>query len=303
MQYIILKIGCIYTIYLYYIDIMYSLSTCVSIYILGIHTLYGMDIAYSGIIIMTFLCGSSLPYTSYHTHPLLSSSVSEFWGVRWNPLITKSLQYSYYIPCIQQYNIRWLAILYCFIGSAILHAYAIYITTWDIYDTYLMFTFFFLSGVFTAIEHVCIHICGIPEYYNKYIFIHSNSIDTKAYYQWLLEALTSITMVIIILTYTKSTILYWENNKYTYMITMIIITITSYIYYNYNIIQQKYKNDNLTLSHKVIILTLKTIGWIYTSLVLIILVPRWSIPTGHAIDVDTPVSVVIGPLLRSVYGQ
>ena len=26
-------------------------------------------------------------------------------------------------------------------------------------------------------------------------------------------------------------------------------------------------------------------------------------PSGHAIDVDTPVSVVIGPVIRSVYRQ
>jgi len=89
-------------------------------FIAGVWVLFSMDIAYNNGIIFLDLEGSPLPYEMRHRHPLLSTSLAEFWGCRWNPVIGKLLQEAFYKPIRRLDLSRIAAMLGCFTGSAIL---------------------------------------------------------------------------------------------------------------------------------------------------------------------------------------
>ena len=76
--------------------------------------------AYNNGIMFLDLEGSPLPYEMRHRHPLLSTSLAEFWGSRWNPIIGKLLQEAFYKPVRRLDFSRVTAMLACFSGSAIL---------------------------------------------------------------------------------------------------------------------------------------------------------------------------------------
>ena len=65
----------------------------------GLWIMFLMSFIYStNIVFMAVGYNSSLPAEMRHCHPLLSASISQFWGERWNPVIGKLLQESFYKP-------------------------------------------------------------------------------------------------------------------------------------------------------------------------------------------------------------
>lgn len=124
----------------------------------GVWVLYSMDIFYCGIISTFDIYGAPLPLEMKHRHPLLSASLSEFWGVRWNPIVGKLLQDSFYKPLRRIKTSRIVCMIVCFSGSALLHAVPQFISTRDWMDCYMMFGFFFLQGVFLTLELIVLRL-------------------------------------------------------------------------------------------------------------------------------------------------
>jgi hypothetical protein len=120
----------------------------------GVWSLCAMDFAYRAGILQLDLFGSSLPTEMRHKHPLLSESLTEFWGVRWNPIIGKLLQDSFYKPLRRLGASRAACVVACFTGSAVLHAVPQYLATQSPVDSAMMFAFFFMQGVCLVIELV-----------------------------------------------------------------------------------------------------------------------------------------------------
>ena len=118
----------------------------------GVWALASMDLFYHMLDIQFGLVGVPLPLEMFHKYPLLSDSLNEFWGVRWNPIIGKLLQDSFYKPLRRLGVSRASCVVACFTGSAILHAVPQYISTRDLFHTGMMFTFFFLQGVCLVVE-------------------------------------------------------------------------------------------------------------------------------------------------------
>ena len=58
----------------------------------GVWVLHAMDLIYCILTIIYGLIGVLFPIELMHCHPLMSSSISEFWGIRWNPIVCKLLQ-------------------------------------------------------------------------------------------------------------------------------------------------------------------------------------------------------------------
>lgn len=83
----------------------------------GIWVLLSMDWAYCNFIIVFDIMGHPVPTELRHRHPLLSTSLSEFWGYRWNPVIGKLLQDSFYKPLRRVGVPRIVCILACFTGE------------------------------------------------------------------------------------------------------------------------------------------------------------------------------------------
>ena len=118
----------------------------------GIWVLLLMDWNYqNGIIFLDVLTRSELPHSLRHRHPLLSTSLSQFWGQRWNPVIMRALQDSFYVPLRRLGAHRAVAVLGCFAGSALLHCVPQYLAT-GFRDAVCMCSFFLLHGVLVLAE-------------------------------------------------------------------------------------------------------------------------------------------------------
>lgn len=118
----------------------------------GIWVLLLMDLNYqTGILYLKTLTHSELPASFTHSHPLLSLSLSEFWGVRWNPIIMKVLQESFYIPLRKIGAPRVWAVIGCFAGSAALHCIPQFLASGSS-DAFLMGGFFVIHGGLVVLE-------------------------------------------------------------------------------------------------------------------------------------------------------
>jgi hypothetical protein len=95
-----------------------------------------------------------LPSSLNHSNPLLSTSLAEFWGVRWNPVISKQLQDSIYKPLRKIGSHRSVAIVACFTGSAVIHAIPKLISEGgrSFEEFFTMFSFFFSQGFCLILE-------------------------------------------------------------------------------------------------------------------------------------------------------
>ena len=58
----------------------------------GVWVMHAMDLLYCISTIIYGFIGVPFPIELMHCHPLMSSSISEFWGIRWNPIVGKLLQ-------------------------------------------------------------------------------------------------------------------------------------------------------------------------------------------------------------------
>jgi len=118
----------------------------------GMYVLYVMDLCYASLAICLDLIGAALPEKLTHNHPLLSSSIAEFWGVRWNPIVMKLLQDTFYKPCRRAGMSRTLCVLACFVGSAMLHSFPQYLASFCTEDAMMMGSFFLVQGSWLILE-------------------------------------------------------------------------------------------------------------------------------------------------------
>lgn len=84
--------------------------------------------------------------------PLLSRSLREFWGRRYNQLIGTILRESVFQPVLQYVSYPSIAALIAFFVSGIMHIHLAYITFEDLRDTFSTMTFFLLNGLACTIE-------------------------------------------------------------------------------------------------------------------------------------------------------
>ena len=126
----------------------------------GVWVLFCMEFMYGCASSQFDMFGTPLPLEMRHRHPLLSESLNEFWGVRWNPIVGKLLQDSFYKPLRRLGVSRASCVVACFTGSAVLHAVPQYIATLSLSDCAMMFGFFFLQGVGLLCELIVQKLCG-----------------------------------------------------------------------------------------------------------------------------------------------
>ncbi|RYH31035.1 hypothetical protein EON65_03655 [archaeon] len=118
----------------------------------GLWTLCALEYAYWFAGTTCLVLGTPMSNTMYHHNPILSLSLKEFWGVRWNPIMGKQLQASFYKPVRAMGLSRPFAVIACFTGSALLHAIPKIISEVHWEETGMMFAFFFVQGVFVLLE-------------------------------------------------------------------------------------------------------------------------------------------------------
>lgn len=145
-----------------YIPVHFAISTQARFFALvgGIWVLCCLAFVYSLINIGALFLPPHfvLPPRYLHHCPLLSVSLAEFWGVRWNPVIGKQLQECFYLPTRSLFRkqpivARILAMFMTFTGSAVLHAWPVFLGTFDAQKAMDMGSFFVFMGVAVLIEH------------------------------------------------------------------------------------------------------------------------------------------------------
>lgn len=118
-----------------------------------------LEYGYYFIVLICHSIGLLLPTSLLHKNPLLSTSIGEFWGIRWNPVIGKQLQDCYYKPLRILGAPRVVGMLGTFLGSAIVHAIPAFISSdGDLTDSYSMFYFFFCQGISIIVEAIGLHV-------------------------------------------------------------------------------------------------------------------------------------------------
>jgi len=116
-----------------------------------------LEFGYYHINLVCQLGGLLLPVSLAHKNPLLSTSIAEFWGVRWNPIISKQLQDCYYKPLRILGAPRVIGMLGTFLGSALIHAVPALISSdGDRHDCNSMFHFFTYQGISIIVEMIFI---------------------------------------------------------------------------------------------------------------------------------------------------
>lgn len=85
--------------------------------LVGIWVLFSMTWNYLNCVIALDVLGYPLPEHLRHTHPLLSTSLQEFWAARWNPIIGKLLQDTFYKPLARLGVTRSVCMLVCFVDQ------------------------------------------------------------------------------------------------------------------------------------------------------------------------------------------
>ena len=148
--------GCTYLITeLIPISLSNSTDRLSAIYVItGFWAYFSLEYSYTQSIIFCNFLGYPLPMKLRHSNPFMSISLSEFWGVRWNPIICKLLQSSFYVPIRKLGVPRFICVMSCFLGSGVLHAIPVYISSYNMKNAILMGSFFLLQGVLVLAEQI-----------------------------------------------------------------------------------------------------------------------------------------------------
>ena len=147
--------GCTYIIYEFIPLNISSINAASAVSLAtGFWAYFSLEFNYTQSKIFCGLFGYQLPLNLTHKNPFMSISLSEFWGVRWNPIICKLLQTSFYKPFRKIGIARAICVISCFIGSGLLHAIPIYFSDYNTKDTLMMGGFFVVQGILVLSEQI-----------------------------------------------------------------------------------------------------------------------------------------------------
>ena len=111
-----------------------------------------LELAYIAHMLFARINGCALSNKIMHNHPLLSTSLAEFWGVRWNPVVAKLLQKAVYYPLNNLGLTRSLCVLCVLIASAILHGLPHYFHSYDLVGALRVASFFVVQAPLLLIQ-------------------------------------------------------------------------------------------------------------------------------------------------------
>ena len=122
-----------------------------------------------------FLCDSQFPSSLRHSHPLVSTSLREFWSVRWNPVINRLFKEGIFLP-LQRYGYgSFVCMVVAFGGSAALHWFPVMIGGYHQQST--TYNNSFNMGVFFLIH-------GTLVYFSRFFFCRVKFRTSKEKNHW-----------------------------------------------------------------------------------------------------------------------
>eukprot|EP00039_Didymoeca_costata_P018182 m.332422 g.332422 ORF g.332422 m.332422 type:complete len:394 (+) comp16946_c0_seq1:37-1218(+) len=79
-------------------------------------------------IVVAILSLGNLEYAKWNDNPFVSSSIAEFWGVRYNRIVHQLLVSAVYKPLLERGYSKRIAVFACFFVSGVLHVNVVYTT-------------------------------------------------------------------------------------------------------------------------------------------------------------------------------
>lgn len=264
--------------------------------LIGLWVLASMQWNYTNMLVILDANGWPLPSKFCHRHPLLSTSVSEFWSLRWNPIIGKLLQETFYLP-FKKLNIdRFWCIIWCFLGSSLLHCIPQYLSTYNISDFIMMGIFFILHGAIVIFENIVCYLLGLTDYMKE-------KLSKRSHHKYVVEVVAEIIIIAFVLCF-YYLIVEYENIKekkleignnsveiYEALTSLCVVLFSLSI-----TLIQIIHNHESGYSFKNILFVF--IGFIWTLSITILLLPLFAIPLFHAVDTLWTQSFVVGPIVQ-----
>ena len=288
---------CIYTIK-EWIPVNVSLSNqhTASSLIGGIWVLLALDWAYCVAIMFSEVIGKPLFLEIRHRHPLVSTSMSEFWGIRWNPVIGRLLQDCFYKPVRRLGLSRPLCIIACFAGSATLHAFPQFLSTYDKSDSAMMGCFFLIQGAVVLIERSVLELIGWSKYFDSTLMPKRAGAHIKAHFQWALEGITILSILLSLYFIGEM------NGRVSWLQMGVLALMVSVSLFTFCYIMAEAEDSWKDRDYKLFaqILALKFVGWIWMLVIIITTLPLFSVPILHSFDTMYPRSLAVGPLVHFV---
>jgi hypothetical protein len=261
---------------------------------LGIGLNSAMTSAYVIIAMLLDLYGAPLPLYLRHSFPFLSTSVREFWGIRWNPFFRKVLQLCYYEPLRIMGAPRLLCLSACFLGSSLLHGLPVFHSTFNWSLSLNIAIFFSLQIAVMVVEETIHRLIGCKS--RRSCHTHVEHHDDALLHHVALELIAAMSVV---LSYYCIAILE-EPNYCAAVLCGIPGSLAIYIHANDACTREVDGKTCQAISDPEVQRGFTAIlGWIFTMGSLCVSLPLFSVPMLECVNTYYA-SVVVSPLLRSM---
>ena len=252
----------------------------------GIAVFFALEIIYMmGTLYLSFF-DCELPSSLMHTHPLLSTSLREFWSLRWNPIICKLFKDGIYLPLRKKEFPSFVCMIAAFGGSAILHCLPVLIGAYPQFEfSKNICLFFMLHGFFVYISRYFVRLNDEEKGHANII----KKLDLSTYC-WVAE----FTMCGAVICGLYSLLLQHHHEEFdTTIIQMLIIAAASLFFMSCGIMYYVIIPANYSATSNGFRISL-LVQWISTIFVLLATIPLFSVPIVSMFDEVYSKSIMAG---------
>jgi hypothetical protein len=264
---------------------------------------------------LLYLCGSfhmhmcrcELPDRLMHNHPLVSTSLREFWSMRWNPLVNNLFKVGIYLPLRRSGYSSAVGILTTFSSSALLHCIPVLIGEFPgHYRCSKICLFFVLHGVLvytsrvysTVLEYTNNGGKSIVSRNSEQCISRSNSLSVD-FAHWIAEAGICVTVLCGLYGVVLKMELHenWKSDRYDfscstlYFTTAMLAFTTSCWCMFYEVIPYTYRMDTGVCKQAILA------QWLTTIFIIMVTVPLFSEPIIFMFDEAYSSSMFVGKLM------
>ena len=292
--------GCVLVLFqvMPHYDMQYQDHMYMSGLLIGVWLYCALELAYVGHELLLFLCGCKLNKYMRHSTPIVSVTLSELWSIRWNPIIMKLLQSSFYIPLRQRGFHPVIAVLITFGGSAWLHAFPQFVHSFNMNDCAHVALFFIIHGVLVAIERTFI---GYTTQYPGAIYpisprtiyvLKRHSVE----FEGKLLCAVNFLFFLSVTCYVSCYIVIYSHGGSEVHDELLVLLAVFCAAAMLSVVLLHHKSTNHSINRE---RTMAIIGgWLWTVLCLYLTLPLWASPAIKVLQSSYSVSFFARPVLR-----
>jgi Membrane bound O-acyl transferase family len=233
----------------------------------------------------------------------MSTSLSEFWGVRWNPIIGKLLQESFYKP-LRRFGVpRVWCIILCFAGSAMLHAMPQFLSTYSVSDCLMMASFFLGQGFLLLMELFFQRAAGLDKLEDASSPLKQGLVKFQFAGEWLTCTTILYICYLVLEKHDITTHTELSVEEISIALALLTVTATTVMTLINGDISDRVKSSDVrsgTIWSRWPRNLYFFLGWLWAVGSVITMLPLFSMPVYHAVESLYTRSLVVGPLIRTL---